>query len=172
MAFSPVALPPRNPRPEPSAGEGVLAAADRLCAVRLEDVYGRTVSLAASGGSPLVLVYAGRRGADAAIRVGRALEARYRGSDIRSRPRIVPVACLGEVPRFFRGLARSRIRDAAKGLKILIDFERGLEQEIGMQPDRANIAVLNGDGSLRGVVTGGDESCVSQVELMIGTISD
>lgn len=116
------------------------------------------------------MVYAGRRGGDAAIRIGRALQARFGGDARLPQPRIVPVACLGEVPRFFRSLARSQIRNAAKGVEILIDFERGLEQAIGMQPDVANIAVLDRDGSLRGVVTGIDESCVTQVELMIGTI--
>jgi len=165
-----VALPPRSPRPEADAGDAIVGAADRLRAVRLEDVEGRTVSLAELAGALVVMVYAGRRGADAAIRIGRALQARFKDGARLPRPRIVPVACLGEVPRFFRGLARSRLRDAAEGLEILIDFERGLEQAIGMHPDVANIAVLDGDGSLRGVVTGGDESCVSQVELMIGTI--
>lgn len=161
---------PRSPRPEADAGDAIVGAADRLRAVRLEDVQGRTVSLSELAGASVVMVYAGRRGADAAIRIGRALQARFGGDARLPRPRIVPVAFLGEVPPFFRGLARSRLQEAAKGIEILIDFERGLEQAIGMQPDVANIAVLDRDGALRGVVTGVDESCVTQVELMIGTI--
>lgn len=146
-------------------------AAERLRGIHLEDVQGRRVALASMRGTSLVLVYAGRSGADAAITVGRALEARLVGRAGPPTPRILPVACLGEVPAFFRGLARARIRSAAAGVEVLIDFERALERAIGMQPAVANIAVLDGGGSLVGVVTGVDESCVTQVELVIGRIT-
>jgi len=146
-------------------------AAERLRGIHLEDVHGRRVALSSLGGTALVVVYAGRRGADAAITVGRALEARFGGRTGAPAARILPVACLGEVPAFFRGLARARIRAAAAGVEILIDFERALERAIGMQPAVANIAVLDGGGSLIGVMTGVDESCVTQVALVIGRIT-
>lgn len=137
----------------------------RLLAVRLEDVAGRGVPVASLRGAPVILVYAGRRGADAAVKLGIALQERLAPRVVR--PRIVPVACLGEVPAVFRGLARAQLRQAAAGGEILVDFDRGLELAIGMRDDVANVALLDAAGTIMGLVRGAGESCVREVEILI-----
>lgn len=144
-----------------------MAAAGRLIDVWLEDVDGQRVSLGEFRGLPALVVYAGRHGAAEATRVGVDLDARFGGTAADPRARVVPVACLGEVPRFLRGFARSQLRQAAAGVAVWIDFERALEQALGMHEALANVAVLDAAGRLAGVTAGAGTACVDAVtELM------
>lgn len=93
--------------------------------------------------------------------VGRSL--RERLADM-PQTRIIPVVCLGEIPGFLRGFARSQVRQAAAGVETLIDFERGLERALGMRADVANVAVLDATGRVAGVVAGAGDACVAAVE--------
>jgi hypothetical protein len=144
-----------------------VAAAGRLIDVWLEDVDGRRASLAELRGLPAIVVYAGRQGAAAAMQVGVDLDARFGGGVVVPRARIVPVACLGEVPRFLRGVIRSQVRQAAAGVAVWIDCERALEQTLGMHEALANVAVLDAAGRVAGVTAGAGKACVEAVTALM-----
>jgi hypothetical protein len=147
-----------------------VAAAGRLIDVWLEDVDGQRVSLGELRGLPALVVYAGRLGAAAALRIGVELEARLGGGAADPRARVVPVACLGEVPRFLRGFARSQVRQAAAGVAVWIDFERALEQTFGMHEALANVAVLDAAGRVAGVTAGEGTACIDAVTALMNRL--
>ena len=135
--------------------------------VTLEDVAGKAVALSSLRGRPAILVYAGRRGSDAAIVVGKALQSRFGSEAATPVANVVPVACLAEVPRFLRGMARTQVKQAAEGVPILIDFDSGLQRSLGMDEAAANVAVIDATGHLVGITSGGGETCVDCVAALV-----
>ena len=143
----------------------------------MEDQFENRCETAALRGDVVVLVYAGRRGAEAAVELGRRLHTHFHPSaetaaagEWSNQPviglpgwptgapvpdvRVIPVACVPEVPRMLRGLARSQLRKGSPVLPVWLDFEDALRQGFGMIPDEPNVLLIDTAGVARGVVTG------------------
>ena len=120
----------------------------------LEDHFGASRSLDELAGRVGVLVYAGRRGAAAALRVCRSLHERF--ARLASAPAVdvIPVACLAEVPRFFHGMARGMLRRESPDVVVWIDFHGSLQRALGLRPDIANVAIVDPQGRLAGTHAG------------------
>lgn len=120
----------------------------------LEDHFGVGRSPGEFAGQVVVLVYAGRRGAPAALRVGRFLHERFAGRGDDPSVTVIPVACLAEVPRLFHGVARGLLRRESPEVVVWIDFRGTLERTLGLRQDQANVAILDPRGRLEGVHAG------------------
>jgi len=143
----------------------------------MEDQFQNRCETAALRGDVVVLVYAGRRGAEAAVELGRRLHTYYHPAAAGADPggwsnqpvigvagwpagmpvpdvRVIPVACVPEVPRMLRGLARSQLRKGSPVLPVWLDFDDAMRQGFGIVPDEPNVLLLDTAGVARGVVAG------------------
>jgi hypothetical protein len=143
----------------------------------MEDQFQNRCETAAMRGDVVVLVYAGRRGAEAAVELGRRLHTHYHptaagaAADAWSEQpvigiagwpagaplpdvRVIPVACVPEVPKMLRGLARSQLRKGSPVLPVWLDFEDVMRQGFGIVPDEPNVLLLDTAGVARGVIPG------------------
>lgn len=128
-------------------------------------------------GDVVVLVYAERHGAEAAVDLGRRLHVRFHPSAAAAPPErwatepvvapvgwpagarppdvhVVPVACLPEVPTALRAVARSRLRKESPQLSVWLDFEDDLRRSFGLVEGVPNTVVVDTAGVPRGVVPG------------------
>lgn len=145
--------------------------------VRLEDQFGSRHETVRHRGDVVVLVYAERHGAEAAIDLGRRLHLRFHPTAATAPPEawstqpvvapagwpagvrvpdvhVVPVACLPEVPKALRTVARSRFRKDSPHLSVWLDFDDDLRGAFGMVDGAPNTAVIDTAGLPRGVVPG------------------
>jgi len=156
----------------PAAG-----AADRAMNIEMEDQFGTSCSTAASRGNVVVLVYAERHGAEAALALGRQLHLHFHPTagqpaaeawstqpvvGLAGWPagvpvpdvQVVPVASLTEVPRALRPVVRARMRKDSPQVPVWLDFEGSLERMFGIIPGEANIVVLDTAGRVQSVLSG------------------
>ena len=120
----------------------------------LEDHFGASRSLVELTGRVAVLVYAERRGASAALRLGRSLHERFTAATGDPAVSVIPVACLAEVPRLFHGMARSLLRRESPHVVVWIDFHGALQRAVGLKANVANVAIVDRHGRLDGVHAG------------------
>lgn len=143
----------------------------------MEDQFQNRCETASLRGDVVVLVYAGRRGAEAAVELGRRLHTHYHPTAAGADPdawseqpvigiagwpagapvpdvRVIPVACVPEVPKMLRGLARSQLRKGSPVLPVWLDFEDVMRQGFGLVPDEPNVLLLDTAGVARGVIPG------------------
>lgn len=143
----------------------------------MEDQFQNRCETAALRGHVVVLVYAGRRGAEAAVDLGRRIHTHYHPTAAGAAPdawsqqpvvgipgwpagapvpdvRVIPVACVPEVPKMLRGLARSQMRKGSPVLPVWLDFEDVMRQGFGIAPDEPNVLLLDTAGVARGVIPG------------------
>jgi len=77
---------------------------------------------------------------------------------------VIPVACVPEVPKMLRGLARSQLRKGSPVLPVWLDFEDVMRQGFGIVPDEPNVLLLDTAGVARGVIPGQpDERAYAQL---------
>ena len=120
----------------------------------LEDHFGASRSLVELAGRVVVLVYAERSGASAALSLGRSLHERFIAAAGDPAVSVIPVACLAEVPSFFHGMARSMLRRESPHVVVWIDFNGALQRAVGLTPNVANVAIVDPHGRLGGVHAG------------------
>lgn len=143
----------------------------------MEDQFGTRHETARHRGDVVVLVYAERHGAEAAIDLGRRLHLRFHPTAATAPPEawatqppvapagwpagtrvpyvhVVPVACLPEVPKALRTVARSRFRKDSPHLSVWLDFDDDLRGSFGLVEGAPNTAVIDTAGLPRGVVPG------------------
>ena len=143
----------------------------------MEDQFQNRCETASLRGDVVVLVYAGRQGAEAAVELGRRLHTHYHPTAAGTDPeawsqqpvigiagwpagapvpdvRVIPVACVPEVPKMLRGLARSQLRKGSPVLPVWLDFEDVMRQGFGLVPDEPNVLLLDTAGVARGVIPG------------------
>lgn len=143
----------------------------------MEDQFGNRCATAALRGHVVVLVYAGRHGAEASVELGRKLHTHYHpsatGIDPAERAKqpvigiagwpagvpvpdvhVIPVACVPEVPKMLRGLVRSQIRKGSPHLPVWLDYEDAMRKGFGIVPDEPNVLLLDTAGIARGVTVG------------------
>ena len=143
----------------------------------LEDQFRNRHETARLRGDVVVLVYAERYGAEAAVDLGRRLHLRFHPTAATAPPEewsrqpviapvgwpagarvpdvhVVPVACVPEVPKPLQAVARSRLRRESPDISVWLDFEDDLKRAFGMVDGAPNTAVVDTAGIPRGVVPG------------------
>jgi hypothetical protein len=119
----------------------------------LEDQFQRSVRTSDHIGSVLALVYAERRGAPAAMALGRSLHLHFAdeppaaATDVR----VIPVACLAEIPSLFHPLVRARVRQESPDLAVWLDFAGQMQRTFGLVPGVPNVAILDPCGQHQAV---------------------
>ncbi len=159
--------------PAPARGQG----GDRLVNIVLEDQFRNRRETAQMRGDVVVLVYANRKGAEAAVELGRRLHVRFHptasgaaATEWSRQPvvglpgwpagarvpevHVIPVACVPEVPKALHGVARSRLRKESEFVSVWLDFEDVMRQSFGMVPDEPNIALVDTRGQTHSVLSG------------------
>jgi hypothetical protein len=158
------ATPGHAQEPDPAAG--ALALGDRGFRMELADQHDEPVvyplpraRLNPDGSPPVVLVvWAGRRGAEGRQAWAQALRSRYGEQlDRRASPGLVvlPVAHLGGVPAPLRGLVRSRYFSDRP--PVALDWQGETADQLGFVPRVPNLAVLAPDGTLTARLAGNPE---------------
>ena len=153
------------------------AAAERVVNIALEDQFKNRHETLRYQGDVVVLVYAGRKGAEAALELGRKLHVQFHptasqapATEWSRQPvaglagwpagiappdvRVIPIACLPEVPKTLHTVAKSRFRKESPFVQVWLDFEDVMRQRFGMVPDEPNVVLLDTRGYPQGVVSG------------------
>lgn len=166
IALAGICLPPAAVRGE-----------QRQVNVAMEDQFGNDCQTAALQGDVVVLVYAGRHGAEAAMELGRKLHTRFHptadaaeASEWSTQPvvgiagwpagrpvpdvRVIPIACVPEVPNALRGMVRRRLKRESPVVPVWLDFEDVMRPSFGMVADEPNVLLIDTGGCCRGVISG------------------
>mgnify|MGYP006269331327 CR=1 FL=1 len=152
-------------------------AADRVVDVVLEDQFKNRRETALLRGDVVVLVYADRHGAEAAVETGRRLHVRFHptaagaaATEWSRQPvvglpgwpagarvpdvHVIPVACIPEVPKPLRAVARSRLRKESEFVSVWLDFDDSMRRHFGMVPETPNVAILDIHGRPHATLSG------------------
>jgi hypothetical protein len=145
--------------------------------VVLEDQFRNRHETARLRGDVVVLVYAERHGAEAALDLGRRLHLRFHPAADKAeaaqwsrqpvvppvgwpagvRPpdvHVVPIACVPEVPAPLYPVARTRLRQESPHVSVWLDFDDVMRQTFGMTAGVPNVAVVDTAGRPHRVVSG------------------
>ena len=151
--------------------------AERVVNVSMEDQFGNRCETCQMEGDVVVLVYAGRYGAEAAMELGRRLHTRFHptadgaaATEWSTQPvvgiagwpagrpvpdvRVIPVACVPEVPKALRGMVRRRLKKESPVVPVWLDFEDVMRPSFGMVADEPNVLLIDTAGSCCGVISG------------------
>ncbi len=143
----------------------------------MEDQFQNRCETAALRGDVVVLVYAGRYGAEAAVELGGKLHTHYHPTAAGADPadgakqpvigiagwpagvpvpdvHVIPVACVPEVPKMLRGFVRSQIRKGSPHLPVWLDYEDAMRKGFGIVPDEPNVLLIDTAGMPQGVNAG------------------
>jgi hypothetical protein len=153
------------------------ADAPRVVNIALEDQFKNRHETLRYGGDVVVLVYAGRKGAEAALELGRRLHVQFHptasqapATEWSRQPvvglagwpagiappdvHVIPIACLPEVPKTLHAVVKSRFRKESPVVQVWLDFDDIMRQRFGIVPDEPNVALLDTRGFPQGVVSG------------------
>jgi predicted transcriptional regulator len=157
----------------PAVGRGQ----ERPVNVVMGDQFNNRVETAQLRGDVVVLVYAGRHGAEAAMELGRTLHTRFHPTAEGAEPnawstqpvvglagwpaglplpdvKVIPVACVPEVPKALHGMVRRRLKQESPVVPVWLDFEDVMRPSFGMVPDEPNVLLIDTRGMAQGVVSG------------------
>lgn len=149
----------------------------RVVNIALEDQFRTRRETGALLGDVVVLVFAERKGAEAAHDLGRKLHIRFHptaatASDAEwtNQPvtglpgwpaevrvpnvHAIPVACLAEVPKPMHPVVRARIRKESPQLPVWLDFGDTMDQQFGLVKGVPSVAILDTRGRVYGVQVG------------------
>lgn len=152
-------------------------AASEPVALVMEDQFQNRCETEAMRGHVVVLVYAGRYGAEAAVELGKKLQLHYHPTAAAAEPterskqpvigipgwpegvavpdvHVIPIACVPEVPRMLRGMVRSQIKKGSPHLAVWLDYEDAMRKGFGIVPDEPNVLLIDTAGVARGVRAG------------------
>lgn len=159
------------------SAQSVAEEGDRVVNIAMQDQFKNRHETLRMRGDVVVLVYAERKGAEAALEVGRKLHVRFHptagqapATEWSRQPvaglpgwpaglappdvHVIPVACLPEVPKALETVARSRLRKESQFVSVWLDFEDIMRQRFGMVPDEPNIVLIDTRGCPQGVLSG------------------
>jgi hypothetical protein len=172
----------------------VAPAAEGPVSLVMEDQFQNRCETEALRGHVVVLVYAGRYGAEAAVELGRTLHTHYHPTAATAEPaerskqpvigipgwpaevpvpdvHVIPIACVPEVPKMLRGMVRSQIRKGSPHLPVWLDYEDAMRKGFGIVPDEPNVLLIDTAGVARGVSAGKpDETKYKQLVEAIDTL--
>jgi hypothetical protein len=149
----------------------------RAVNVAMGDQFGNQCETAQLRGDVVVLVYAGRHGAEAAVELGRQLHTRFHptadgaaSSEWSTQPvvgiagwppgvpvpdvKVIPIACVPEVPKALQPMVRRRLKKESPVVPVWLDFEDVMRPSFGMVADEPNVLVIDTRGSAEGVISG------------------
>ncbi len=152
-------------------------AAEQTMNIAMEDQFRTQHETGSHRGDVVVLVYAERHGAEAALQLGRRLHLRFHptadaaSADAWSKQpvvglagwpaglpvpgvQVIPVASLTEVPRALQPVARARMRKDSPHVAVWLDFEGTLKRMFGIIPGEPNVVVLDTAGRIHSVLSG------------------
>ena len=150
---------------------------ERVVNVAMEDQFKSRHETGALRGDVVVLVYSERRGAEAALDLGRRLHLHFHptaeqatATEWSRQPvtplpgwpagvrtpdvHVIPVACLPEVPRALQTVARSRMRTDSPHVPVWLDFADDMNRLFGTVPGEPNAAIIDTLGRVHGVQNG------------------
>lgn len=153
------------------------AAPDRVVNIALEDQFRNRHETLRYGGDVVVLVFAERKGAEAALELGRRLHLRFHPTATAAAApewsrqpvvgpagwpagiappdvHVIPIACLPEVPKALETVARSRFRKESPFVPVWLDFEDVMRQRFGIVPDEPNVVLIDTTGRPQEVLSG------------------
>lgn len=149
----------------------------RVVNIALEDQFRTRRETGQLLGDVVVLVFAERKGAEAAHDLGQKLHVRFhptaasasdaewtkqpvtglpgwpaevRVPDVHA----IPVACLAEVPKAMHPVVRARIRKESPQLPVWLDFGDTMDQQFGVVKGVPSVAILDTRGRVYGVQVG------------------
>jgi hypothetical protein len=161
----------------PTASEAQAQTGDRIVNIAMEDQFRNRRETGLLRGDVVVLVYAERKGAEAALELGRRLHVLFHptaetapASEWSRQPvtglpgwpanvrvpdvHVIPVACMPEVPKPLETVARSRMRTDSPHVPVWLDFEGVMESTFGMVPGGPNVVVIDTNGRTHSVQSG------------------
>ena len=165
--------------------------AERVVNIAMEDQFKNRHETLRYRGDVVVLVYAERKGAEAALELGRRLHVKFHptagqapATEWSRQPvvapagwpagvappdvHVIPVACLPEVPKPLEAVAKSRFRKDSPFVSVWLDFEDTMRQRFGVVPDEPNVVLLDTRGCPQGVLSGHlDESRFAELVKLI-----
>jgi hypothetical protein len=150
---------------------------DRVVDVVLEDQFRNRRDTGLLRGDVVVLVYADRRGAEAALEIGRRLHVRFHpeaadaaATEWSRQPvvglpgwpagarvpdvHVIPVACIPEVPKAMRPVARARLRKESEFVSVWLDFDDCMRRQFGIAADTPNVAIVDTFGRVQATLSG------------------
>lgn len=145
--------------------------------VAMGDQFGNQCETARLQGDVVVLVYAGRHGAEAAVELGRKLHTRFHptadgaaSTEWSTQPvvgiagwpagvpvpdvKVIPIACVPEVPKALQPMVRRRLKRESPVVPVWLDFEDVMRPSFGMVADEPNVLVIDTRGAAQGVISG------------------
>jgi hypothetical protein len=145
--------------------------------IALEDQFRNRRATEQLRGDVVVLVYAERHGAEAALELGRRLHLRFHPTADGAAPtewstqpviglagwpegvpvpdvHVIPIACVPEVPKPLHAVARMRLRQESPHVSVWLDFDDVLRQTFGLVPAEPNVALIDADGRPAQVTAG------------------
>lgn len=164
---------------------------ERPVNVVMGDQFNNRVETAQLQGDVVVLVYAGRHGAEAAMELGRTLHTRFHPTADGAEPKawstqpvvgvagwpagapvpdvkVIPVACVPEVPKALHSMVRRRLKQESPVVPVWLDFEDVMRPSFGMVPDEPNVLLIDTRGMAQGVISGHlDQGKLEQVVALI-----
>ena len=161
----------------PTASRAQAQTRDRVVNIAMEDQFRSRRETGVFRGDVVVMVYSERKGAEAALELGRRLHVLFHptaetapASEWSRQPviglagwpanvrvpdvHVIPVACMPEVPKPLETVARSRLRTDSPHVPVWLDFEGVMEQVFGMVPGGPNVVVLDTSGKTHSVLSG------------------
>jgi len=161
----------------PTASVARAQTGDRFVNIAMEDQFRNRRETGVFRSDVVVLVYAERKGAEAALDLGRRLHVLFHptaetapASEWSRQPvtglagwpanvrvpdvHVIPVACMPEVPKPLETVARSRMRTDSPHVPVWLDFEGVMEHTFGMVPGGPNVVVLDTEGKTHSVESG------------------
>ena len=143
----------------------------------MEDQFRNRCETGGLRGDVVVLVYADRKGATAGQALGRRLHVHFHPTAERASAaewarqpvvglpgwpadlrvpdvRVVPVACLSEVPKPLQPVARAHFRSSSPVVPVWLDFGDTMQRTFGMTHAVENVAIIDTQGQVYGVLSG------------------
>jgi hypothetical protein len=152
-------------------------APQRVVNIAMEDQFKTRHETGTMHGDVVVLVYAERKGGEAALDLGRRLHVHFHptaltapASDWGRQPvtglagwpagvrvpdvSVIAVASLPEIPKALQPVARAQFRKDSPVVPVWLDFDGRLEHAYGIVPGSPNIVLINPQGEVHAVLSG------------------
>jgi len=177
----------------PHVGRVAAAPPERVVNIAMEDQFKDRHETGTMRGDVVVLVYAERKGGEAAQDLGRRLHVHFhptaatasatewlrqpalgiagwptgiRTPDVH----VIAVASLPEIPKALQPVARAQLRKDSPFVPVWLDFEGRLEHAYGIVPGAPNVVIVNTRGEVHAVLSGHVDEL--RMRELVATIDD
>ena len=149
----------------------------RTVNIAMEDQFRNRHETGLMRGDVVALVYAERKGGEAAKELGRKLHVHFHptaekvsATEWSRQPvvglpgwpagirmpdvRVIAVASMPEIPRALQPVARAQVRKDSPFVPVWLDFEGRLERQFGIVPGGPNLVLIDANAQLHSVLSG------------------